>query len=120
MAVDLVQVHIGKEIDASALDQFLIADRRTHAFAFTVGLPVRPGALRRRVVDELVQVSRNLDLIASNSWARWREHRSGDHVDISTGAQHVAPCILLDLGLGSAVVLDVLRDHIGQGEALRH
>ena len=109
-----------QELNSRALHQFRVADRLRHALPFAVGLPVRPGAARGGVVDQLVEVGGHLHAMGPYALALPCEYRPRDHEHIARGAQYIGPRIVLDLGPGPTVVLDVLRHHVGQREALRH
>jgi len=81
---------------------------------------MRPGPVVVLVVYQLEQVAWDPDPVVPDSGALLREHWPSNHEDITLGPAHVVPRVLFDLCPGTAVVLDVLRHHIGQAETLRH
>ena len=114
----MLQCTSWQKLHPRPLHEFLIADRPTHRLPLAVLLPMRPRPIVRGVVDQLVQIGRHLDPIASNARTAVRKHRPGDHKHIPLGPSRIAPGVLLDLVPGTPVVLDVLRHHVGQAEAL--
>src|SRR3990167_801151 len=116
----MLQCTLWQELHPRPLHQFLITDRPTHRLPLAVLLPVRPSTLIRSVIHQLVQIGWHLDPVGANARTTVREHRPRDHIHISFGPSRIAPGVLLDLVPGTPVVLDVLRNHVGQAEALSH
>ena len=79
------------------------------------GLPIGAVAGFSNMLWKYVQDAKGADALALA-----RKNRPRDDEYIALGTQHITPCVLLDLGPGATVVLDVLRHHVGQAEALCH
>ncbi|MPN22359.1 hypothetical protein SDC9_169742 [bioreactor metagenome] len=80
---------------------------------------MHPALARAWVKHQLEDSLRHTHMVRADGLLRATEHRPGDHEHIALGAADIASRVLLYLPPRTAVVLGVLRHHVGQRKALR-